>query len=273
MNMHDSAHGPAQVPAWRVAIVDDEALARSNLHDALASHTDFQIVGEYSRTAEARSALASTRVDLLFLDIRMPGQTGLDFAREYCQSEEAPLIVFVTAFDAHAVEAFEVHALDYLLKPYSDARLAQCMQHARLMLGQAQGSTFRQAQRECVQSMTETGNTTTPVFWQQIRIKSVGRIECVQLADVQACTAAGNYVELHLAGRTVLHRITMNTLVEHLDPEQFIRVHRSAVVHRQQIARLESLGDGQYELILHNGQRHAISERYLDLVRGALTTR
>jgi len=244
----------------RYLIVDDEAPGRTNLRLAMAAHPDWELAAECDSAAAARSALANRDVDLVFLDIGMPQESGLVLARELARQPEPPLIVFVTAHSAHAIEAFEVHALDYLLKPLDDARLAQAVERSAALLRGRQRAAFGAALRD----YTDAGAP------EHINVRSVGRIERIAIADIGWAAAAGNYVELHLSGRTVLHRITLSSLEALLPPQAFLRVHRGAIVRRSQIARLDSGGDATWRLHLCCGGVVAVSERYLDAVKAAM---
>jgi two-component system LytT family response regulator len=250
----------------RYLIVDDEAPSRANLRLALAAHPDWLLVAECDSAAGARAALAAQDVDVIFLDIQMPVESGLVLAREVSRLREPPLIVFATAYSEHAVDAFEVHALDYLLKPVNDARLAQTVERIGAMLGQRQREAYGAALRDYVDA--DAGETVERP--ERINVRSVGRIEQVRVDDILWVESAGNYVELHLEGRTVLHRITLNRLEALLAPGDFLRVHRSAIVRRSQIARLETVGDGSYRLTLRCGATVAVSERYLTALKSAM---
>ena len=250
--------------AVRYLIVDDELPSRANLRLALAAHPDWRLVAECDGTAAARAVLAAHEVDVIFLDIQMPAESGLVLAREISRASAPPLIVFVTAYSEHAIDAFEVHALDYLLKPLNDARLAQAVERIGAMLGQRQREAYGAALRDYV----DAGQTKAAL--ERINVRSVGRIEQIRVADILWIESAGNYVELHLAGRTVLHRITLNRLETLLAPEDFLRVHRGAIVRRGEIARLDSVGDGSYRLTLRCGATVAVSERYLGALKSAM---
>jgi two-component system LytT family response regulator len=244
-------------------IVDDEAPSRANLRMALAAHPDWVLAAECGSAACARAALENHRVDAILLDIQMPAETGLALAREISRMPEPPLIIFVTAYGEHAIEAFEVHALDYLLKPLDDARLAQAVERATIMLRQRQREAYGAAVRDYVDA--GDGQRT-----EHVNVRSVGRIERILVDEILWLESAGNYVELHLASRTVLHRITLNRLEALLPADAFLRVHRSAIVRRDQIASLETNGEGSYRLTLRCGGAVPVSERYLAALRAAM---
>ena len=234
-------------------IVDDELPGRVNLRLAMGDHPDWVLEGECDGVASARAALVGGKVDVVFLDIQMPGQSGLKLAREISCSDEPPLIIFVTAYSEHALDAFDVHALDYVLKPVDEARLAQAVERATAMLGQRQ--LHGAALRRYVDADGAPGA-------KYISVRSVGRIEQVSVSDILRIESAGNYVELRLAGRTVLHRMALSRIERLLPPGEFLRVHRGSIVQRDQIARLETTGDGTYQLTLRCGDVVAVSERY-----------
>jgi two-component system LytT family response regulator len=245
----------------RYLIVDDEPPGRANLRLALGAHPDWGLVAECDGTAAARAVLAAQEVDVIFLDIQMPAESGLVLAREISRLRAPPLIVFVTAYSEHAIDAFEVHALDYLLKPLSDARLAQTVERIGAMLGQRQREAYGAALRDYVDAGARL---------ERINVRSVGRIEQILVSDILWIESAGNYVELHLAERTVLHRITLNRIETLLAPADFLRVHRSAIVRRSEIARLDTVGDGSYRLTLRCGATVGVSERYLGALKSAM---
>jgi two-component system LytT family response regulator len=255
--------------AVRYLIVDDEPPGRTNLRLAMKAHAGWQLVGECEGTADARAVLASQEVDVVFLDVQMPLESGLVLARELSRLREPPLIVFVTAHSAHAIEAFEVHALDYLLKPLDDARLAQAVERCAAMLGGRQRAAYGAALRDyAAAGADDAGDATRRV--DHINVRSVGRIERIAIDDICWIESAGNYAQLHLPGRTVLHRITLNGMAALLPPGAFLRVHRGAIVRRDQIARLDSSGDATWRLHLRCGGAVAVSERYLDAVKAAM---
>jgi two-component system LytT family response regulator len=256
--------------AIRYLIVDDEAPSRANLRLAMEAHAGWTLAAECESAAAARALLAGQSVDVIFLDIQMPVESGLLLARDVSRQPEPPLIVFVTAYSEHAIDAFEVHALDYLLKPVGDARLAQAVERCAAMLRQRQRDAYGAAVRDYVEADAARPASAPPSYLTRLSVRSVGRIEQVRVEDILWIEAAGNYVELHLAGRAVLHRITLNRLESLLDPAGFLRVHRGAIVRRDQIGTLENAGDGVYRLRLRCGGEVAVSERYVGALRAAL---
>ena len=256
--------------SWNALIVDDEALSRSNLQLALAEYPTWACVGSCPSAAAARVVLSQHHVDLLLLDIRMPRQHGLSFAAELAREAKPPLIVFVTAFDEHAVAAFEVFALDYLLKPFDDARFSQMMDRVLRVLSW-QSDTLRDTHRAALQGLAldqlagQQGQT--PPALREIIVRSIGGLERVAVADVQWLSAAGNYVTLHLPGRKLLHRATLGAMEARLPAAEFMRVHRTAVVRRAAIQSVHVSGDSTYFVRLLSEETVPVSERHIDAVR------
>jgi len=254
----------------RALIVDDEEPGRINLRYALAAHGGWQVAGECGSVAAARAALAVSNIEVVFLDIQMPRESGLELARSLCVRAEPPLVIFVTAFNAYAVEAFEVHALDYLLKPFTDQRLAQALLRAEQLLAANQRGAYGRALGAYVHAAEQAKTGAQARYWQQLTVRSVGKIECIRLDEVFWIGAAGNYVELHTANRTIMHRLPLNTLEAHLDPQAFVRVHRGALVRADQFFRLAVISDGKYLLSLRCGEEVAVSERHVQAVRACM---
>lgn len=244
-------------------IVDDEAPGRINLRLAMDAHPGWTLAAECASASAARAALAAAPVDVIFLDIRMPGEDGLALARELARLREPPLVIFVTAFNAHAVDAFDVHALDYLLKPLSDARLAQAVERAEALLRHGQRASYGNALRSYAEPAAAT-------WLDRISVRSVGRVEQVRVDDILWVESAGNYVNLCLAARQVLHRFPLSRLETLLDPGVFVRVHRGTIVRHGQIGTLATVGDGSYRLTLRCGAQVAVSERYVGALRALM---
>lgn len=250
----------------RVLIVDDEAHARINLRLALAALPGdasgrFVLAGECGGAAAARAFLDKDSVDLLLLDVQMPVENGLALARDLSSRPMPPLVVFVTAHQGHALEAFDVHALDYIVKPVDERRLLQALERAAALLDQ------RAAYAAALQRFTDPA----PGYWRELTVRSVGRIDRVDLDDVLWLNSAGNYVELHLAQRTLLHRSPLAELERYLDPHDFLRIHRRTLVRRNQMLALRQTGEGGQLLVLRCGQELAVSERYVAATKAALT--
>ncbi len=244
----------------KVLIVDDEAHARTNLRFALQALPGWQVAAECAGAAEARSFLQTGSADIVLLDVQMPLESGLDFALELSRREAPPLIVFVTAHRGHALEAFDVHALDYIVKPVDEKRLQQTLDRASKLLDQR--AAYTKALRGFVNP--------SPGYWTELAVRSVGRIDRVDLSQVLWIESAGNYVELHLPQRTFLHRSTLTELERYLDPAQFLRIHRRMVVRCSQMQAIRQLQEGSHELTLAGGAQLPVSERYAASVKTRL---
>lgn len=251
-----------------VLIVDDEALARSNLKLALNELPNWQVCGLAANTAEARVLMVRHPPDLVLLDIQMPRQHGLSFAAELAALPEPPLVIFVTAHDEHALAAFEVHALDYLLKPVDDERLAQALLRAEGLLQQRQQALQAESLSAFVRERAAEARETDPLALTQLVVRSVGALERVAVRDVVRFCSAGNYVELFLRdGRSLLHRASLSALESRLPAGEFLRVHRTVLVRPQEIAGLAVEGDGVYAARLQDGSTVPVSERHVGAVR------
>lgn len=260
------------MPRWNVLIVDDEELARSNVAMALRMHPDWQVCGVAANVAQARVAMVQHAPDLVLLDIQMPRESGLALASELAAQPQPPLVVFVTAHDAHALAAFEVHAVDYLLKPLDDQRLAHALQRAAQLLQSTQRNAYARNLQAFARERTACVDGVGPPALTELVIRSVGAMERVPVAAITHLVSAANYVELRLScGRCVLHRATLGALEQRLPPGAFMRVHRTALVRPAQVASLQIVGDGVYSVRLHDGSTLPVSERYVAAVRALFT--
>lgn len=246
--------------AMKALIVDDEAHARTNLRFALQSLPGWEVAGECASAQAARSYLETATADVVLLDVQMPSESGLELARELSRCDTPPLIVFVTAHRGHALEAFDVHALDYIVKPVDEQRLAQALERASNMLDQR--AAYTQALRGFVDP--------SPGYWRELAVRSVGRIDRVNLSDVLWIESAGNYVELHLPQRSLLHRSTLSELERYLDPSQFLRIHRRILAPCSQLLAVRQTSEGSLELTLACGARLPVSERFGAAVKARL---
>ena len=209
----------------RTIVVDDEPIARARVMSLLRDELDVEVVGECASGAQAVSAITATSPDLVFLDVQMPEMDGFAVARAL-RPDRMPALVFVTAFDQYAVRAFECHALDYLLKPFSAQRFKSALSHARQQLAQRQATSIGRQLLEILPDM----RLREPVR-DRLVVKSSGRVYFVRIADIDWCEAAGNYVSLHVGPQSHLTRETMSHLESQLDPHQFVRIHRSTIVN------------------------------------------
>lgn len=252
---------------WNVVIVDDEAPARRNLVYSLAEHPQWQLVGNCRSAEEVRATLGAHHVDLLLLDIYMPKENGLQLAEWVCQQPSPPLVVFVTAYDRHAIAAFELYALDYILKPFDDGRFARTLARADGELRQRRRPGLEEDIQTFIseQRAHEAGMPVPPLRY--VVVRSMGFTERVAIADVMWIKSAGNYVELHTQKRCILHRSSFSQLETRLPMHEFIRVHRTAIVRRSAIRRVSIEGDRQYSVTLESGDVVPVSERHIAAVR------
>lgn len=254
----------------RALIVDDEAPGRINLRLALRNVPGWSVAGECGSVAQARAFLRQQPVDAIFLDIQMPEETGVELARELSREETPPVIIFVTAYDEFALEAFEVHALDYLLKPFDDARFLRATAYAESMVRSRQPGAYGAVLRDYLDQVDASATPIPEKHLARFVVRSTGTVEFIPTTEVAWIGSAGNYVELHTAHRTVLHRATIGSVEHLLDPADFVRVHRTAIVRRDGIAALSVTGDGTYALDLRSGAQVPVSQRYLKGLRALL---
>jgi two-component system, LytTR family, response regulator len=243
----------------RTLVVDDEPIARARVVSLLKQEADIEVVGECANGQQAVSAIAITSPDLLFLDIQMPEVNGLDLARTI-RSSGTPAVVFVTAYDEYALRAFEVHALDFLLKPFSAERFRSALGHAREHLSQR-----RRVEATPSPALDNGGGRRN-----RLMIKSSGRIHFVRMADIDWCEAQGNYVRVHVGPQQHLVRDTMSHLESELDPHQFVRIHRSTIVNVDRIQEMQSSFNGEYVVLLRTGDRLTLSRGYRDTIQARL---
>lgn len=249
----------------RTLIVDDEPLAREKLRAFLEAESDIEVVGEARDGKEAVQSIESLRPDLVFLDIQMPELTGFEVV-ENLDREALPQIIFVTAYDNYALKAFEVHALDYLLKPYDRERLHQALEKARREQDRQQLGDVQKQLRALLADLDKQ----RAQFPDRLVVKTAGRVVFVKVDDIDWVDAAGNYVKLHVAAESYLLRETMSRLEERLDPKKFLRIHRSTIVNIERIKELQQQFHGDYLVILKSGQRLTLSRSYRDRIQGLL---
>jgi two-component system LytT family response regulator len=241
----------------RVLIVDDEPLARERIRTLLSEETNFEVAGEAGDGATAAQAIASLNPDLVFLDIQMPGADGFDVI-DAVGPDKMPFVVFVTAYDRYALKAFDVHALDYLLKPFDRDRFRQALTRANQQLDK------RNKDGEIEQRLAAIVNDLRPTKARTDRfvVKSGGRIFFVRTSEIDWIEAAGNYVKLHVGNDSHLIRETMNAVEQKLSPETFVRIHRCHIVNIEQVRELQPWFNGEYVVFLKNGTRLTLSRGY-----------
>lgn len=246
----------------KVLIVDDESLARKTLSFSINEHTDWKQVGECDRGDLVEQKVADLKPDVVFLDIKMPGLDGLTVCEKLQQFSPSPLIVFVTAFDAHAIEAFELCALDYLLKPYDDERFIKTVNKIKQSL---HSRDLQEKQIAQLNSVTHNKNE----ILRTLIVRSVGRVQLIDTSEVNWLSTAGNYVELHTDSGIILHRVSLSYLEKHLE-EDFLRVHRTAMLRVSQVSEFLTISEGQYSAVLKSGDKVSVSQSYKEKLLGRL---
>lgn len=241
----------------RTFVVDDEPPARRRLLELLEREPDIEIAGAFAGGAEAMEAIATQAPDLLFLDVQMPGVDGFGLLEEV-EPDRRPITVFVTAYDAYALKAFEVRAFDYLLKPFSDERFEATLARARERVR----SREREALGEKLLSLVETRPLSEEKSYvSRLVVKNAGRIRFLDVRDVEWIEAAGVYVTIHEGGREHLVRESLAALESRLDPSRFARIHRSAIVALDRVSELRIDDGGSCRVVLRDGTTLPLSRR------------
>jgi two-component system, LytTR family, response regulator len=249
----------------RVLVVDDELLGRERVAALLREAADVEIVGMIDNGNDAVEAIRDERPDVVFLDYQMPGRTGFDVVREVGPAN-MPVTIFVTAYDQHAVKAFELAALDYLVKPFDDERFEQALQRARHMVELHEVDRLRGQLLAALQrgSSPPSGEPAPAVpaaskYLERVAVESKGKIRVVPVSQIDYILAAGVYAELYVGDRRYIVRESLQTLEERLDPRVFMRIHRSAIVRLDLIDVFLRAEGGDYEVQLKNGVRLKVS--------------
>ncbi|MCB9792679.1 MAG: response regulator transcription factor [Alphaproteobacteria bacterium] len=245
----------------RAVLADDEPLARQRLAGLLEREGDVELVATCADGREALQQIRREAPDLVFLDIRMPELDGVEVARRVLD-EQAPAVVFVTAYDRHAIEAFDLNALDYLLKPYCRERFGRCMDRVRQRLREAPEPDL--AQRL---SALLAGEGQRP---RRLELKDGADIIYLPVGEVDWVESAGNYVVVHTGGATHLERATMSEMEQRLGDPVFLRCHRSAIVNTRRVRALHTPSAGELHITLSSGERVPLSRRYVDALREVL---
>lgn len=250
---------------WTVVIADDDAPSRRDLSHAIDAHPRFRIIGEAADGSAAVCLLDQLRPDLAVLDVEMPGLDGLDVLRAL-RPRDRPRVVFVANYGDFAVEALQGSSLDFIVRPFGNGRLQATLDVISDKLAES-----RNRGRAKMEHLLQT--TRSPSRLQRLPIRRNGRIEVLDLEEVDWISAAGNYVELHTDGRRLLHRITLKQLAERLDPTRFARIHRSTVVNLERVRDLEPTPQGDWKLDLDTGDRLRLSRRYREALDVLLPAR
>jgi two-component system LytT family response regulator len=245
--------------AIRALIVDDEPLARERVRSLLEKEVDVTIVGECANGREAIEAIERDAPDLVFLDVQMPELDGFGVLENLDETRRLPFVIFVTAYDEYAVRAFDVHALDYVLKPFDRERFRDALERARREIARAAGNGGG-LDKKLLALLAELQDRKRRL--ERIVIRSGGRVSFLRTDEVDWIEAAGNYVELHVGKDSHLLRETMNKLESRLDPKRFLRIHRRLIVNVERIKQLEGVTHGEYLVVLKDGTRLSSSRGY-----------
>jgi two-component system LytT family response regulator len=248
----------------KVLIVDDEPIIRRGLRNHLSRRDQYEVVGECCNGRRAIDDIRETRPDLVFLDVQMPEVDGFGVIREVGPSA-MPAVVFVTAFDEYAVRAFDVNALDYLLKPFDEERFSRCLTRVEQRLAEPEkGESLVEKLASLVAEQAK------PRTADRLAIRNSDRITLLQTEDIDWIEAADNYVEIHVGKQVHLMRETLSNLEQRLQPFRFLRIHRSRLVNADRIKELHPLFHGEYELVLSDGTHLTSSRHYRDVLQRLL---
>jgi two-component system LytT family response regulator len=253
--------------SYSVVIVDDEPPARTKLVRFIAELEDFRVAAEASSVEEAIAAVRNTTPDVLYLDIQLGSRSGFDVV-DGLKGSASPLIVFTTAYSEYAVKAFELQALDYLLKPFDRDRFSRSIERTRAALAEPDRSDVEERVRRLLAQIPGR-----PAAANQILVREADRAFFLSVDAIQRVSAAGNYVEVHANGKVHLIRDTLTGFIAQLDASEFLRVHRSHAVRVNFIAELRPMFHGDYELVLRDGQTLSLSRRYKALLPPAIRER
>ena len=239
----------------RTIVVDDEPLARSRIVKLLDQVDEIVLVGEARNGGEAIALIENKKPDLVLLDIQMPDMDGFEVVRV---ATHTPFVIFVTAYDQYALRAFDIHAVDYLLKPYDNVRFFEALQHAQQQLKLKQSASFNDKMMALVKEYQHQNKA----YSQTLALKEKGRTILIEPEEIYYAESYGNYVKLHLANKFYLYRSTMQSVESQLNPRFFIRVHRSYLVHTMYIQKVTSEGNSEYTILLKNGTKLLSGRKY-----------
>jgi two-component system, LytTR family, response regulator len=254
------------VKGIRVGIADDEPLARERLVSMLDAHDNYEVVAECKDGREAVAAIRKKNLDVVFLDVQMPELDGFQVL-EALGSGHLPVIVFVTAFDDYALRAFDVSALDYLLKPFDRERFEKTLARVEAQLSSREE---RKISAELSEFLSGLSPTPSASYAERFAVRSSGDIYFVRTADIDWIDSQGNYVALHAGGRKHLVRDTIKSVESKLDPRKFVRVHRSAIINLDRLTKLQPYFHGEYVVTLSDGTTLTSSRGYSDRLRSLL---
>jgi two-component system LytT family response regulator len=248
----------------RTLVVDDEPIARERILSLLQQETDVEVIGQCADGVQAVSAIQQQSPDLVFLDVQMPGCDGFGVIQNI-GPDRMPTVVFVTAYDEYALRAFEVHALDYLLKPFGKDRFQETLKHARESLERRRAGDLGRRLLALVHDLKPEQQRLD-----RLVVKSGGRVFFLRTEEIDWIEAAGNYVRLHLGEESHLFRETMNGMESRLDGRRFVRIHRSRIVNTERIKELQPWFNGEYVVVLQNSTRLTLSRGYREKLQERL---
>jgi two-component system LytT family response regulator len=254
----------AQTPI-RVLVVDDEPLARAKIRGMAAGDPEIRVVGECTNGAEAIEAIQTMRPDLILLDVQMP-EVGGFAVLEALKDEGLPPVIFITAYDHYAVRAFEVHALDYLLKPFDRERFKAAIERAKRQIRRDSDGAGLDAR---IIALLEQIKEPTR-YSERLVVKTGGRVFFLNTDEIDWIEAEGNYVNIHTGKKAYLLRETISSLEAQLDPKEFVRIHRSSIVRLERIKELQPWSHGEYHVILCDGTQLTLSRSYREKLQAAL---
>jgi len=263
MEKRDAA--AAGVAPIRVLVVDDEPLAREKIRGMAADDPDIRIVGECSNGAEAIEAIQAIQPDLLLLDVQMPEVGGFAVLEALRDESSLPPVIFITAYDHYAVRAFEVHALDYLLKPFDRERFRAAMERAKKQIRRDPDNGIDARILALLEQIKEPQR-----YSERLVVKTGGRVFFLNTDEIDWIEAEGNYVSIHTNKKAYLLRETISSLEAQLDPKDFVRIHRSAIANINRIKELQPWSHGEYHVILQDGTQLTLSRSYREKLQAAL---
>jgi two-component system, LytTR family, response regulator len=252
----------------KTLIVDDEPLARRRIRSLLAREPGVQVVDECADGARAVEAIRLRQPDLVFLDVQMPVMNGLDVLRAL-GPELTATVVFVTAYEQFSLQAFEVHALDYLLKPFHRTRFQETMRRVRRRLGDARELASARARLSALLDPAEGAEALRSSPMERIAVKTAGKVSIVRVRQIDWIEGDGNYARLHVGRSVHLLRQTLKSLADRLDPDLFVRIHHSCIVNVERVHELQPWSHGDYVVVLENGHRITSSRSYSANLRRA----
>lgn len=246
----------------RVLIIEDEVVARERIRRMLQSYRDFEVIGEFDNGPAAIRGIMELNPNLVFLDVQMPGMDGFQMLHEL-EQDSLPYIIFVTAHDQYALSAFEVYALDYILKPFDEDRFKKTIEHARKQIHQKKPL-------QGVEDLLQEIKRSMVRHLERFVIKRDGRLRMIPCNQVDFLQAEGKYVRLHIGNQSHLIRVPISYLEDQLNPKHFVRIHRSYIVNIERISELQLSFHGDYKVLLNNGEALTLSRGYREKVSRVL---